>query len=416
MLANGSSAKLDGPFPDYVESIQQNLGAGEVYELTAPILGTVTRYNDSIESHRDDNDFWDYYLNQMRRGALNYSPDAQTTYIGSKIYTQDMYNQHFITMLMNNLDRRNTSWAFVAFVPANTVGSTSSETVEAFKQNAMLFQTRRERCNGTWRITYNSIQLLNGSCYPYAPPLSDRSQILFAEATLAIPQWYIPSLAEYLSPFATTRNQSHWLIPTFSTVLNGMWWSRVLANDGYYAWGPNKTIVSDPNYNGVLRSDLYYHVNDHVLSIKPTMNASPWLFIALALQPALTIILLFACLLMYTTPLDSGFGMVALLAGARTETLKLLHGASLSGELKQRLRVKIAVEHRVTEDGLSRLRNEYILGDDSPNGRLPYTLRQHKPWSYLLRLATPSQHQNSFTLQPITWAAKNDTQYRRLDD
>ncbi|CAD6594074.1 MAG: hypothetical protein ASARMPREDX12_008555 [Alectoria sarmentosa] len=414
VLSNGSSAKLDGPFPSYVESIQQNLGAGEVYVLTAPILGTVTRYNDSIESHRDDNDFWNYYLNQMSGDALNYSPDAQNTYIESHIDRQDMYNQQFISILMNNLGIRNTSWAFAAFVPANTVESKFSQFAETFKQNAMLFQTRRERCNGTWRITYNSVQLLNGSCYP--PPLSDRSQILFTEATLAIPQWYIPSLVEYLSPFATTRNQSHWLIPTFSTVLNGMWWSRVLSENGYYTWGPNKTIFADPNPNDVLRSDLYYLVDDHVLSIRPTMNASPWLFIALALQPALTIILLFACLLMYTTPLDSGFGMVTLLAGARTETLKLLHSASFSGELKQRLRVKIAVEHRVTEDGLSRLRNEYILGDDSPNGRLPYTLRQHKPWSFLLRLATPLQHQKSFTLQPIMRAAENDRQYRRLDN
>lgn len=34
---------------------------------------------------------------------------------------------------------------------------------------------------------------------------------------------------------------------------------------------------------------------------------------------------------MCNTLLDSGFGMIALLAGVRTETLTLLKGASLSG-------------------------------------------------------------------------------------
>ncbi len=417
LLSNGSSAKLDAPFPDYVESIQGKLGVGEAYVLTAPVLGTVTSYNNSIESYRDDDDFWSYYLNQI--GDDNPS-DFQDEKIGYGLYSQDIFGSgQYMTIFMNNLHLRNTSWIFAGFVPKSIMSNQSvvsqvSQAGAGFKKTSMLFQTQRERCNGTWRITYNSIQLLNGSCNQ--PPLSDRSQILFTNATFAIPEWYVPSFAEYLAPFATTRSQSLWLIPTFTTVVNGVFWSRALALNYIGGCGPNKAIPSSSDPNSILLTDLCYHVDDYVLSGRPAMNTSPWLFIALSIQPALTISFLFASLIMYTTPLDRGFGMVALLAGVRTKTLKLLQGASFSGELKGRLRVKIAVQDYVTDKGLNVPRNEYILGDDSPNGRLPYVWRQHKPWSYLFGSATPSKHQNSFMLEQTPWKAKSISQYRRLNE
>ena len=417
LLSNGSSAKLDAPFPGYVESIQGKLGAGEAYVLTAPVLGTVTSYNNSIESYRDDDDFWSYYLNQM--GVDNPS-DLQDERIGRGLHSQDIFGSgQYMTIYMNNLQLRNTSWIFAGFVPSSimfnqSVDSQISQAGAAFKKTSMLFQTQRQRCNGTWRITYNSIQLLNGSCNQ--PPLSDRSQILFTNATLAIPDWYVPSFVEYLAPFAATRKQSPWLIPTFTTVVNGVFWSRVLALNYIDGCGPNKSIPNSSDPNSILDTDLCYQVDDDVISCRPAMNTSPWLFIAFSIQPALTIICLFASLLMYTTPLDRGFGMVALLAGVRTKTLKLLEGASFSGELEKRLRVRIAVQDYAPDDkGHTVPRNEYILGDDSPNGILPYVLRQHKPWSYLFGSAIPSEHQNSFELEQTPWKAKNNLQYRRLE-
>ena len=410
LLSNESSAKLDAPFPDYVESIQGNLKVGEAYELTAPVLGTVTSYNDSIESHRDDDDFWSYYLNQMNDDN---DSDSQDEKIGSTLYTQNLFiPKQYMTILMNDLQLRNTSWIFAGFVSQGLI-TNQSEAGAGFKKTSMLFQTQRKSCNGTWRITYNSVQLLNGSCNQ--PPLPDRSQVLFTNATLAIPEWYVPSFVEYLAPFATTRQYSVWLIPTFTTVVNGALWSRALALNYVDGCGPNKSIPSDSDPNDILLADLCYHIDDYVLSARPAMNTSPWLFIALSIQPALTIIFLFASLSMYSTPLDGGFGMVAILAGVRTKTLKLLQGASFSGELKESLRVKIAVQDYVTDKGHTIPRNEYILGDDSPNGRLPYVWREHRPWSYLFGSATPSKDKNSLELKQTPWKAKSNLQYHRLD-
>ena len=168
--------------------------------LTAPVLGTVTSYNNSIESHRDDDDFWSYYLNQIDQSDTSYSQDKK---IGTGLYTQDLFGSgQFMAIYMNSLDLRNTSWVFAGFVSRSNLAN-QSEAGASFKKTSMLFQTQRRRCNGTWRITYNSIQLLNGSYNQL--PLSDRSQVLFTNATLAIPAWYIPSLVEYLAPFANTH-------------------------------------------------------------------------------------------------------------------------------------------------------------------------------------------------------------------
>ena len=418
LLSKGSSAKLDAPFPDYVVSIQRKLRVGETYVLNAPVFGTVTSYNNSIETYRNDDGFWSYYLNQMGHDIPS---DFQNEKIGSGLYSQDIFDSgQYMTIFMNDLELRNSSWIFAGFVSSSIMSNRSvvSQVLQAgaaFKNASMLFQTQRTRCNGTWRITYNSIQLLNGSCNQ--PPPSNQSQSLFTNTTLAIPEWFVPSFAEYLAPFATTRNQSLWLIPTFTTVVNGVFWSRVLALNHVKGCRPDKATPSSSDPNSISKSELCYHIDDYVLSGRPAMNTSPWLFIALSIQPALTIICLFASLLMYTTPLDRGFGMVALLAGVRTKTLELLEGASFSGELEKRLRVRIAVQDHAPDDkGHTIPRNEYILGNDSDSGKLPYVWSQHKPWSYLLGSATPSKHQNSFKLKQTRWKAKSSLQYRRLNE
>ena len=105
-----------------------------------------------------------------------------------------------------------------------------------FPAHAHEFDTRRELCDGTWLVTKDSIQLVNGSCN--GPRLPDVNQLVITQNTLVLATYYIPVLSEYLGPFASYRNQSQWLIPTFTTVTAAMYWSRILAINGYYSWTP----------------------------------------------------------------------------------------------------------------------------------------------------------------------------------
>lgn len=377
LLSNTSSAKLDAPSPEYVLAIQGKLMVDEGYNLTADVYATVTSYNNSVESHRDDDEFWNYYLSQMHDPPNQYlsqpnpsGDNSKDSYLESKLSGQDLYNGQSMSLLINSFFSTNTSWMFFAFIPTVLEYSNVSVHAEVFRQQAMLYHTRRESCTGTWRITYNSIQLLSGVCNK--PSLPDERQNLFRSATLALPQWYMTSLSEFLGPFTQgARNQSHWLMPASCTVFAGMYWSRVTAFNVVGLLGLDASTGQALNSSEQATADSYYLVVDNATSSRPTMKTAPLLYLTLAVYPALTALLLLSTLLMYNTPLDSGFGTIALLAGVRTETLKLLKGASLSGKLKKSIRVTIDVHKSFTDKSLRNQHNEYILDENSSSKAAP---------------------------------------------
>lgn len=367
LLSNTSSAKLDVPSPQYVRTIQESLITDESYDLTADVYATVTSYNDSVESHRDDDDFWNLYLSQMHdlpnQYLLQPNPsgnDSKDSYFESKLSGQDLYNEQSMSLLMNSFFSTNTSWMFFTFIPTDLELSNVSVHAEAFRQGALLYHTRRESCTGTWRITYNSIELLSGKCD--RPPLPDEDQGIFTNDTLALPQWYMTSLTEHLGPFTQgSRKNSPWLMPASCTVFAGMYWSRVTAFNVDTLWGDNTTTDAASSTGRSESASLYYHVRDIVVSSRSTMNPSPLLYLVLAVFPALTTLLFICTLLLRNIPLDSGFGTIALLAGVRTETLKILKGASRSGKLKKPIQLSISVHEVHTAKGINDQRNEYIL-------------------------------------------------------
>ena len=363
--SNTSSAKLDGPFPDYVKAIQAKLTTADSFWLDADVNGTVITYNKSIESHRNDTEFWDFYLSMLPQDPGNIKTTFNDSDIVQKLESMNLFNNHTLQLLMNGLHIRNTSWAFVAFTPNPPHSMSDSDQMKKlihdFRHSAMLFHTRRERCHGTWRITYNSIQLMNGTCQEHSLP--DDVQTCFVNATQAIPQFYMPSLLEYLGPFSKERRESPWLLPTFVTVLAGAFWSRAVVLNGYFGWADDNPAANDP----VFRESVYYLVQDSAISIRPTMNASLALYGTLMVQPALAIVFLLGSVCMYGVPIDKGFGMIAFLAGVRVETLKLLKGASISGEVIRPLRVKILSWKNQNDNDKGSTQNEYILEDDSGN-------------------------------------------------
>lgn len=57
LLSNTSAAFLDAPMPEYVSYMEQNLTEGETWLISACVHATITTYNSTPESHRDDDDF-----------------------------------------------------------------------------------------------------------------------------------------------------------------------------------------------------------------------------------------------------------------------------------------------------------------------------------------------------------------------
>ena len=358
LLSNTSTAFLDAPMPDYVASIQRSLTDGERQAITAQVHATVTTYNSAPENHRNDTAFWDPYFNTTHNTTHH-----SLFYGTSGIFRADLYNGYHFEMLVNNFNNQNASWCFLA------LAKNEGDIEKAFQASALEFDTRRYLCRGSWLVTNDSIELLNGACD--LTPLPDSSQLIITEDSLAFSTYYLPILSEYLGSFVE-RNQSQWLVPTFTTATAAMYWSRLMASQGFYR-NRTKALGGPPYFNG---SEVYYHVDDHIVSTRTTMNASWPLYLVLAIQPVLTLAAYIAALFFYQTPIDSGFGMIAILAGVRQETLRLLRGASLTGRVS-----KPVPMHRLVDDPITRIGKqappqiEYVLGVEGKNETLSHAVR-----------------------------------------
>ena len=94
---------------------------------------------------------------------------------------------------------------------------------------------------------------------------------------------------------------------------------------------------------------LFYKLEDEVIYARPTLRKEPWLYFVLAIQPALTFLVLGLTLMFHSTPIDKGFGLISILSGVSRSSLDVLRGSSLSGRLNQD--VKLIMEPKHQEPG-----------------------------------------------------------------
>ena len=360
LLSSTSSARLDLPVPSYVQQLQDRLRFGEAYTLTADVKGIVTSYNESAEADRKNSAFWDYHLSMLSGSSGQYisgNMSDMDNYLAASIHSRDMYNNYTLDLLMNDIRQANTSWLLTSF--RNSLESSNVQP-SAFRASAMAFETRRESCKGTWKITSSAFSLVSGSCD--RPRLPDQFQLLLTNGTLALPTFYLPALCEYLQPFSTIRNTSAWKVSSFATIMAGMYWSRLcIFNNG---------DLTKPQDSIMWASQASYHVQDLIVSERPVMRQSAWLFVVLGVFPILVSFAFLGYLFLCNrVPLDAtGFGVTALLAGVRPETLALLDGASTSGKLKRPVRIVFEDTNAYSDDLVEARENmaeiHYLLRSD----------------------------------------------------
>lgn len=160
-----------------------------------------------------------------------------------------------------------------------------------------------------------------------------------------------------------------------------MLWSRITAVNGPISISPDNIGLNamDRLYGDITYEDagLIYDGGSTVIYIRPTLRKSPWLYVVLAIQPLLSVLMLGLTLLLSSTPVDKGFGLVSILSGIDRTSLELLAGATLSGRLRKR--VKLVIQPRL-EKGDARI--EYYVAPSSAgrsmrNGRLDSRLLYH---------------------------------------
>ena len=154
----------------------------------------------------------------------------------------------------------------------------------------------------------------------------------------------MPSLAEYLAPLSTPIDSN----PTEQNV---------------YEWSNQWLMSTFPEYN----DEVNYTIPDTLLSSRQTMDPSWALYGVLGVQPIiLTLIFVASFALSYFSAVDGGnFGIIAILAGVRTETLKLFNGASFSGTLTRPVGMKIDT---MTSRREKEPQTQYAFFDDGVRG------------------------------------------------
>ena len=322
LLNNGVSAVLDIPQPDYVSGVQSLLSPGESWMISASVIGTVATYNDTKTTNPKG-----YNSTFMSRCKAAKASSAAFGFI-------PMYDLHTL-VLVDHPGAGDMGYQYIAFSPDEYSNYDSCADVSHLVD---LCDVTRRLCKGTWLIDRGNIQLITGSCND--TDLPGERQLVITDNLLFLPNFFMPSLVEFMGVFATARNQSEWKIPYLATGIAAMLWSRISmitspSNLARFNGTPTFTYSREfIDYNvSYADAGIIYPVNDTAVYIRPTLHKSGWLYFVLAIQPLLTLVSLLVIAAMHSTPVDEGFGMISILSGINPECLQHLSGAALSGGL-----------------------------------------------------------------------------------
>ena len=332
LLNNESTAMLDIPQPSYVSAVQQLLAGGESWNITAPVIATVATFNHSMANES-------YFESFCENAAAS-----------SGAYTHQSMMNNWAIELVDHPSPGDQSLQYIGLTPDPGIDylpscSNSSQYVKPYSIN-------RQLCEGTWSVTRGGIQLVDGSCKSTIS-LPEKQQLVITDNTMFLGVWYMPSLVEFLGPFATSRKESPWNGPYMATGMAAMLWSRITA------LADTANLTESQKFANFAYEDvgLIYPVNDTAIYIRPTLQKSGLLYCVLAVQPLLIVIILGLTLMFHSTPLDKGFGLISILSGINRGSLDILGGAALSGELARSVKLVIhpiqdnqkgALEYHVT--------------------------------------------------------------------
>ncbi|GME55426.1 uncharacterized protein LY89DRAFT_700490 [Neofusicoccum parvum] len=334
--------------PEYVLSIQRNLSGNEFWTISASVNATVSRYNLSSEAYRSNDSLW---KDTFKYSASDLGRNGFTSY--------QLYNWYDFGLLPGNSsllsDQPDGLLTFMGFYyelqdEGQTVISTKSfndpsdPNSVAFRHNASMFNTRRERCEGTWVVNSTGIRLSSGHCYG-----TPTDQTVFTkEMADVLPVDALPILVSALHDFAAVRHSSPWKYPALTVSAATLYWSRMvfMTNGG----------TSVDNHWEL----LYPATNEKVTSTRTALRNRWVLYVVLVIQPVLILAAFSLNILFYSTPIGKGFGIVALLSGINGDCLEKIRGAAFTGELKRPVELRISVADYGNAGNVRRI--EYTFG------------------------------------------------------
>ena len=205
-------------------------------------------------------------------------------------------------------------------------------TNETFESTAQLFTQTRRRCQGKWNVSASDVTLIAANLLS---PTTD--QTVIQELNLDIGKWFTELLPEFNYRWYPPKNTQGF--NTFPPLVASMVWSRVVSHNGH------QNVDRADQDPGHAARTLYPKTpqDGQKTYTVVTLKRSGWLLFLLAINPILVIVAVFFKGFLYPVPVSDDFGLVSLLSGVKTDCLKLLHGAGLSGRLRDDVHVRFEI-------------------------------------------------------------------------
>lgn len=221
---------------------------------------------------------------------------------------------------------------------------------ETFNATAQRYVQTRRYCWGQWNITATNItliraQLLEDNTNRRPPP--DQRLIQGHNGLTAandLGRWFselIPEFNYKWYPRPGVRDTN-----TFPALVAAMVWGRVITFAGAEKTGlPLDRAAATEPFVRYTKQPRELDITLNAIALHPSF----WLLFVLLINPVFTLLCTIFKGALYSTPVDEGFGLVSMLAGVRKESLSILRGAALSGQLKRDIRVRFQVDGEDTK-------------------------------------------------------------------
>ena len=244
---------------------------------------------------------------------------------------------------------------------------------QTFYSEAERFVSSRRTCVGVWNLTRSNVYLIDVTSLQPADQIDLTQQRMIENGMNMIRPLFLQFLGEFdwktreqwdqPLPDSSASGGPPQFYPTLNTrpaLVAAMLWARMTSENG-----PERPRVSgyELEYTSYLKAASDINLVKQVV----TLRRSPWLIAVLAVHPLLTVLAILAKSMLYTTPISDGFGVVSLLAGIGGEGLEVLRGATLSGTLSKKVRVRFTARD---EEGLEYERLQLDLGSLAKSDRL----------------------------------------------
>ena len=333
IISENKTALLDAPLSYEITRLQNIIKADETLEISTYVNATICDLNSTNQSpERANPNYW-RTLNQ----SLIQPPSIATYGTGLNFaVTSGVHDYSFTIMSLWDVRKG-----------------------ETFESEAVGFNLYRGQCNATWQINREgTITLKDASdctatpqfsrpCMKNTVPKGFNATTLRGEDTLQLPltcnSGGVPSIAVW--PLYDLL----WLqpvLPVWVAAVAAMAWAELAYFDGPAIWA-STTPINQSAWNAAPFPFLKYQAPINLKKTVQTLHRDRGaLYLVLMIQPLLLLVVFLCRVLLFSTPVSSGFGLVALLAGVSKDSLDVLRGAAFSGTLRKPVRIRIsAVDH-----------------------------------------------------------------------